>query len=273
MTRSAAVFDLWAAGREAWPSLPLAEDTFTEWLLDRLDADTDPASLVGPDLFLVCGCLTGLPGAADAFVSGPLARAARQATRMTDREAVADLLQDLALQMLTPAPDGAPPKLAQYSGRGALLVWLRMAVTRRALNAGRGAGRTVSFDQIDWDKAGTHDPERSALRRIDAAEVASIFAAAAEATPAEDRTLLRLHYLHGSTLTELAALHHTSRSAIHRRVEAAREAMWGRVRDGLRARLSTSDSECRSLMLLFQSQFRDHLGGVLRGADGPAQLS
>lgn len=255
---------LWEAGRQAWPELALPLDLFTEWLLERTPPELDPAGLVGADLYLVCACLQGVPGAADRFVSDPLSRAARRASGVANAEDLADVVQELALQMLTRGPDGSPPKLAQYSGRGALFVWLRMAVTRRALNAGRGTGRVVSFEQIEWDQAGPHNPELSALRRLTRVEVGEVFAAATAATPPEDRALLRLHYVEGSTLSELAALHRTSRSSMHRRIDAAREALFERVRAALSATGSVSETQCRSMLLMMQSDFRLQIGRLLQ---------
>lgn len=265
--REGALQALWRAGHGAWPTLGLDVEAFVAWVGPRLDPDLDPAHLVAADLFLTAACLLRVPGAAEAFVQGPLAQAERHIVSIVKTpEARAELMQEIATLLLTPGADGAEPRLAQFSGRGPLTVWLRMTVTRRALNLGRGKTRLVDYDEVAFDRVADSDPELSTLRRRHKGEIAAIFREATAATPREDRMLLRLHYVQGSTLNELAALFRTSRSSLHRRIDAIRADLMQRIGVLVRQRLRIDTAEQASMLRLFQSDLRDNLRAILADA-------
>lgn len=253
------------AGRASWPTLELPLETFVSWLEPRIGTD-DPEKLVAADLYLVAACLLGVPGAARVFIEGPLAATERHLLRVAPSAAVAaELLQEMSVDLLTPGVDGGEPKLAQYTGRGALAVWLRMTAARRALNASRGpASRTVVHDEQSDVRVAPQDPELSVLRRRHQEEIAAIFREVTDDIPAEDRALLRMHYVQGSTLGELAVVFRTSKSALHRRVEAVRGTLHTRINELVRGRLKLSASEHGSMMRIFQSDLRDAMAQFLR---------
>ncbi len=256
---------LWEAGRGAWPALALAADDFSAWLAPRLPPEQDPALLVAADIFLTTACLLKVPGAAEAFLSGPLAAVERHISGILKSEdARAELLQELSVTLLAAGPAGAEPKLGQYSGRGALVVWLRMAATRRALNVGRGKTRLVELDEVVLERVADVDPELSTLRRRHKSEIADIFREATAAVPREDRMLLRLHYVQGSTMAELATLFRTSRSSMHRRIEAIRDELMGRIAALVRRQMRIDASQQGSMLRLFQSDLRDNLRRIMQ---------
>ena len=141
---------------------------------------------------------------------------------------------------------------------------LRMTAARRALNKTRGKTRLVDFDQVALDKASDHDPEMSVLRRVHRDEIAAIFRDAISAIPAEERTLLRLHYVQGSTLAELAAIRRVSKSALQRQMDGIREALFERIATLVRQRIRLNASQQGSMLRIFQSDLREALGQMLR---------
>jgi len=158
---------LWTVGREAWPGLALDEADFVHWLRQRLEPGLDPRLLVAADLYLVAACLLGVPDAVKRFIEGPLAGTRRHIARIVGRPDVGDdLMQGLAVMLLSPDPSGAPPRIVQYTGRGALAVWLRMTAVRRALNVRRGQGKNVYLEEVAFEQISDHNPELSALRRV-----------------------------------------------------------------------------------------------------------
>lgn len=261
--RAARLQLLFAAGRTAWPALALDEPTFVAWATAAVP-DVPNEQLNPADIFLVAACLLDVPGAARAFVEGPLAAAEPSVQRiLTDPDARAELMQELAVHLLTPGPS-ADPRLGQYDGRAPLRAWLRMTAARRALNKGRGKTKVVAFDAVAFDQASDHDPEMSMLRRVHRDDIGAIFAEAIAVIPDADRALLRLHYVQGSTLAELAALQRTSRSSLHRQLEAVRDALFARIQVLVRQRLQLSTSQQGSMLRIFQSDMRDALGRFLR---------
>lgn len=254
----------WEVGRAAWPALELDADRFLAWIGPRLDSALDPAQLVAADLYLATACVLRVAGAAEAFVKGPLAATERHvASIVKSSEARAELLQDLSVLLLAPGVDGSEPRLAQYSGRGPLAVWLRMTATRRALNLGRGKTKHIEFDEVAFERVADADPELSTLRRRHKQEIGAIFREATLATPREDRILLRLHYVQGSTMNELATLFRTSRSSLHRRIDAIRDDLMKRIAILVRQRLRIDTSQQDSMLRLFQSDLRDNLRQLL----------
>lgn len=263
---------IWRRGAEAWPALALREADFVAWLGARL-GELDPVTLVAEDLYLVCAALARVPGASDAFVGRFRGELERHALKVVDEDLAEELIQELMVDLLT-GTDERAPRLEQYSGRGPLRVWLRMAVTRRALNVKRrrdprtahdmsSSQVAASFDALA-ERALDDDPEMAVMRRTHRAAMGEIFAMAIGEIAADERTLLKLHYGEGSTLNELALLHQTSRSAMHRRLEKARSRLLERLAELVGERLSLSESERKSVMRLFVSDLRDSLGRLLR---------
>lgn len=261
--RAEAVAALWARGRESWPALALDGARFADWLLPRLEPGQDPSRLMAADLYLAAACLLDVPGAAAAFVERYHAESERHARRVAGDTEAAELAQDVAVRVLLPGPDGSPPRLSQYTGRGPLGVWLRMTLVRRALNTTRTSGRHMPLEDAP-ELARSHDVERSVVRRRYRKEMGEIFREAAALMTRDERTLLRLHYLDGVTLDELATLYRTSRSTVHRRVEAARAAVMSQISALTAARLGIAPDDRASLIRVFQSDLRETLAFVVR---------
>ncbi len=265
--RAAALGAIWQAGRAAWPDLALDEATFVAWLDARIEPGIDPTVLSASDLYLAAACLHAVPNAARRFIEGPLAQVRHHIERIArqdgDGEAAGELQQQLAVLLLTPGPDGAEPRLAQYTGRGALTVWLRMAAVRRALNARRTSRRTVSLEDAALDQVVEQDIDLTLLRRKHRDAISAIFQESIAAIAPDQRTLLRMHYVEGVTLAALAAIHRTSRSSLHRRIEQIRDDLVTRMSELASRRLQLSGGEHHSLLRLFKTDLHDALGAFL----------
>ncbi len=261
--REVALRALWSEGRVAWPALALDASAFVEWA-SGLALGVAPERLHAADVYLVAAALLGVPGAVRAFIEGPLAAAEASVIRvLSEPEARAELMQELAVHLLTPG-ESSDPRLGQYDGRAPLRAWLRMTAARRALNKGRGKTKLVDFDAVAFDHASDHDPELSVLRRAHRGDIAAIFAEAITVISNQDRALLRLHYVQGSTLAELAAIQRTSRSSLHRQLESVREALFLRIGELMRQRMRLSASQQGSMLRIFHSDLRDALGELLK---------
>ncbi|NNC17011.1 hypothetical protein HRD49_25980 [Corallococcus exiguus] len=75
-----------------------------------------------------------------------------------------------------------------------------------------------------------------------------------EALPPRERTLLRLHHLHGFTMDRLATMYGESRSGVARRVLQSRERLLKLLRAELAGRLKPDDAALDSLLGLVNSQ-------------------
>ena len=122
--------EAWRAAREQWPEIDVPEDDFASYVLERVE--DSHASPSWSDLYLACACARRDPQALRAFdavlfpqIEPALARVARSVS--------SDEVRQILRDKLFVAEPGKRPKIADYSGRGALRTWLRITAMRVAL--------------------------------------------------------------------------------------------------------------------------------------------
>jgi RNA polymerase sigma-70 factor, ECF subfamily len=263
-------------GRAAWPELSLPAPLFVRHLAGHAArGDAEPASLSGlcaEDLYLACACAHGTPGAAAAFERHLLARVPGFLTRMAPSPVFVDEVeQELRIKLLVPAP-GAAPKIAEYSGRGALASWLRVVALRTAIDLRRrqdgelphretrGEGDSEG-EQLEAEGGGG-DPELRYLKDRYEADFKDAFRAGIQALTSEQRNVLKLNFVDGLNIDQIGALLHIHRSTVARWIAAGRAAI---LREGERLlgeRLGISAGEFESLARLLQSQLDVSLTGL-----------
>ena len=250
------VDELLAAGRAAWPEIDLARERFAAYL-GGLGRDGPPDEERGPELYLVCACLAGDGQALAAFDRRYLAQLAGFLHRI-DASApfVEEVRQILRVRLLVDDGERAP-RLADYTGRGALASWLRVVAIRAALDLKRARIDRPCDDAEIEALAGAparQDPEMDYIRTRYAAEFrAAIGTAMTELEPRE-RTLLRLGLVDGLTADQIAGVYGVHRVTVARWLAAAREHLAGRCQRRLEERLHLGPTELRSLLGLVRSQ-------------------
>ena len=115
---------------------------------------------------------------------------------------------------------GNAPRISEYSGRGSLAGWLRIAALREASKVARHERTEARLRPDDPPPALTPEEQTIRARYGDAFNEA--FRAAFAALPAEERLLLRLHFVDGLNLDRLAVALYCSRATAGRRLLAAR---------------------------------------------------
>ena len=268
MSREAAaptVAALVERARGAWPELALDDARFAAYLAGRLGDGDEPPYV--EDLYLACACVDGLPRALEIFDARHLSAVPRHLLRLDRSPAFVDEVRQRLRERLFVGSDGESPRLASYSGRGPLGTWVKIAAIRLALNL-RRSDRDQSLSPGDEPMiAGS--PELLLLRHRHRADFNAAFCQAVAALTVEQRQLLRLHFLDSVSLGRIAALHHVDKSTISRRLQLAREALFGETERRLRARLKLGDGEAGSLMRLLRSQLGDvSVARLLRASDG-----
>lgn len=243
------------AGR-AWPGLLIDGATFLAHLTQRLEPSEtldDAGRLHVEDLYLACGCVLGLPRALAAFDERHLGAVAHHLGRVDRAAPFADEVRQCLRERLLLAVDGAPPRLARYSGRGPLESFVQVAAIRVALNLKRG--QRSDEDPLDVDTpmlAG--DPEMRLLAARFRQDFRAAFADAVAALVPDERQLLRLHFLDGLTLGRIGALRGVDKSTVSRWLAQARARLFDETRHLLRLRLGLREGELDSLMRLVRSQ-------------------
>jgi RNA polymerase sigma-70 factor (ECF subfamily) len=247
----------YAAGQAQWHSVPLGPERFVRHLARHLPegAEDSLRQLHGADLYLACACAEGEPRALRAFEQHILQRVPPRLGQLS-QATVDDVLQELRQRLLLRRGE-APPRIADYSGRGPLLAWVRIIAARIAGELAHQQGRQVLFDEPPEVLArmlSSNDPERELLREDSRQALAEALRKALAVLPERERALLRLHHLHGLTMDRLAAMYGESRSSVARHVAQARERLLELTRQELSSRLKLAGVEVESLLGLVQSR-------------------
>jgi RNA polymerase sigma-70 factor (ECF subfamily) len=255
-----------AAAQAEHPEICLDEQAFAAHLGAVLAAGAGVAELSAlraADLWLALGCAQGDPRALRVFDERLLGALPRLVSRLRlDRAAIDELGQVLRERLLVGAPR---PRIADYAGAGPLEAWVAAAAVRTALNLQRQAApeaRAARDQEASLPAAGL-DPELGYLKSRYRRDFEQAFEEALGALPAPDRGLLKLHYLDGVTLDQLARTRNVHRATAARWLAAAREALLAGTRASLRARLRLSDREFESLLGLVRSQLLPRLESFL----------
>ena len=253
--------------RTAWPDLGLPAATFIQHLAERLvlaagATPGDPTALFqaldrlhAGDLYLACACVHGNKAAAAIFSRDYLGQVAHLIAHMRlPKEELEDIRQSLGERMFVGGAEGRP-RLLDYSGQGALLSWIRIAALRRALDRRRQQQHLVpADDRRAGAVAELGDVQEEYLKQRYRQHFEDAMRNALAQLSAEQRSILRLHFLDGLSIDKLGALFKIHRATAARWIAAARRALLLDVRAQLEARLQLTPSEVDSLGKLVRSQ-------------------
>jgi RNA polymerase sigma-70 factor (ECF subfamily) len=244
--------------REAWPEMGMDAGAFLAHMAERLPATGEAhevlASLRAEDFFLAFACVRGEARALEALDAHVLSQVGTWLPR--EQPALVDELRQLLRQRLLIPVDGAPPKLASYSGRGPLGQWVRAVALRLHIDRQRAAPRERPLEEAPAalaDRLGA-DPELAFIRERHQEDFRVAFRAALGRLEARERNLLRLHHVHGQSMDEVSATYQTPRSTVARWIARARERLLTLTREELMARLRLTPDELDSLLRLVRSQ-------------------
>jgi len=250
---SADVEELLGAGLEAarreHPGVTLSADAFARHVASIVSPDRLGVARLS-DLFLVAACLEGEPAAIAAFerVAQPILRGA--VGRIAREGASTDeLVQALRVKLLVGEP-GKKAALAQYEGRGALEGWVRILVTRFALNERRTSlrRREDSDEALGLTASADADPELRHLRARHAGPFKAAFETAVTELTPDARNVLRFHYLDRLNIDQIGLASGVHRVTAYRHLEKAKRDLIDRTRAHLRAELGVDEAELESVM-------------------------
>jgi len=183
-----------------------------------------------------------------------------------DGDFVQEVLQEVWAKLLV----GPNAKVRQYSGRGPLLGWIRVAAARVALDHCRGKGvralREVELtEQLAAQGA---SPEAFLTKARLGPAFQHAVQRAVEALAAQDRNVLRMHVSGGCTIDEIGRVYNVHRATAARWIDRSRL----RIYDAVRCELCTQDSkltesEFKSLANLLRSQLELHLSSQSHAGD------
>jgi RNA polymerase sigma-70 factor, ECF subfamily len=245
----------YAAGVVAWPKVKLDPETFGAHLggLVREGSNDGIEMLHGADLFLAAACLEGAPGAHRAFRDTFAPQFARYVARIDANPAFVSEVTQETTTMLLLGNDRRAAKISQYSGRGPLGAFIRVAAVRVAQDKKKAQGSQHTPESAGGLADGADDPELQLLKRKYARHLALAIKGALAELPEEERRLIKLHYIDGLSIDEVGARCNVSRATAARWLARARKHIADQTRVALAARIGASQSPA-SVLALVQSQ-------------------
>lgn len=249
----------------ALPGLPAPAAGFAEHVAAQLGPDVAAgpglAALDVPDLYLAYCCAHGDARALaelDRRYGPELERALRRA-RNTGSEP--DDLRQRLYERLLVAPEGGPPRILGYTGRGTLRGWLRVTTTRLIINAARDHGRRPVSHTDDDALLGQilvaraeDDPELGYLHAHHREALSRALTSAFESLSARERNMLRYSVLHQVSNEQIGRLYGVHRATAFRWRQDALRALVDAVRASLRTSLQLDRAELDTLLRNVESR-------------------
>jgi RNA polymerase sigma-70 factor (ECF subfamily) len=248
-----------SAGRAALPEVVVDEPELARHL-EALGGVDDLRHAA--DLYLACACALGHPQALAAFERTQLSRVPSYVARVDATPSFADEVTQLVRTRLLVAEPGRRPRIADYSARGALGGWVRVAALRVALDLRGERDRHA----VDLAPELVHaDPELLLLRARYRDAFAEAVRAAISGLTTRQRRLLRMHFVDGLGIDAVGQVYRVHRATAARWLRDARESLISDTFARLGAALGMSETELHSLVRVVRSEVEVSLGGFLAG--------
>jgi RNA polymerase sigma-70 factor (ECF subfamily) len=251
-----------------WTGVRPPAEEFVRHLGERLAGEPDPEALLGSlfveDLYLAYACALGDRVAIAAFEREVLVHVGEFVSRIDGAAQHLDEIRQVLRERLL-VGDGKP-RVLDYSGRGALGGWVRVAAVRQALNV---VQRTRELADPHEDLAAravanTPDPELQLLQARYRGEFEAAVEEALGGLSSRDCNLMRLHFVDGLSVERIRHAYGVHRVTVTRWLASARRQLLARTRKILRVRLGLSPSEIDSLVKILQSQLAISISQALQ---------
>jgi RNA polymerase sigma-70 factor, ECF subfamily len=258
------------AGRTAWPGVELEAEAFLRHVARHVpkggSAEEHVKELHAADLYLACACMEQVPAALTAFQERFSTEVDQAVRKRKDTTLQPEELRQVLWEKLFVGRPGAPSKIANYSGRGPLGAWVRVAAVRTSLNLREQGAREipVEVERPVFTNLSTPDPELAFLKSRYRAEFKEALEAAMAQLPSDQRNVLRLHFLDGLSIDRIGAVYGVHRATAARWVQKGREALMEGTCRLLSERLQVSPPELESILHMVRSQLDVSLGGLMK---------
>lgn len=248
--------------RAAWPNLELDWTMFIGHAAQQLPTEAPFAEVARSwhiaDLALAFACAKGDSNALSAFdrlYAGELRAAAAKVRDARDL----DEAKQLVWQRLFVGDGHSPPRILNYSGRGPLRAWYRVALVRVLIDGKRQlAGQHKTLEehrQLGVGQAAL-DPETEYFKHLYRQHFEQALELASQQLEPSERNILRAYYVENLNVDQLAVAFGMHRATAARKVSRARERLLELTRASLQQRLTVSDAELESILRLIRSRLQ-----------------
>jgi RNA polymerase sigma-70 factor, ECF subfamily len=256
------------AARASFPDFHVDGEAFLRHVAARVEGQSDLAGaldgIAGSDLYLAFACAQADAKAVAEFERRHVAEVPRALSRLGPTAEFADEVQQALRERLLVRQGDRPARIADYSGRGPLGAWVRVAAVRLALSLKR-TRRQAPVLPGDVPELGAVliDPEMDALRRRYRDVLKEAVQAALTSLREPERVLLRRHVLEGKTVEQLGAEHGVHASTISRRITRIRGTVLEHTQRILVGKVGLHQSELKSLLHVLRTDLDVSLERVL----------
>nr|QKW93731.1 DNA-directed RNA polymerase sigma-70 factor [Vitiosangium cumulatum] len=267
--------------RAPWPEVELPAERFIRHLAERLPETGSEEPVVSrieqlslTELYLACACVQGIDAATEALDRHYLSRLPGLLGHLRQPAAIIDdVCQLTRVKLLVHTPEGRPPRLNDYTGRGALLSWVRITAVRIALRvcASDKPAPDEGVVEVLESLPAPGDVELDLIRRRHHAEFRQAVREAFTALSMDERHLLRLHIVDQLSTTELGALFRVNQSTVSRWLKSARQTVFNETRRRLQARLGLSARDFQSFLAALDSQLELGISLIFGEEDAQAR--
>ncbi|WP_224372614.1 sigma-70 family RNA polymerase sigma factor [Hyalangium versicolor] len=263
----------WEGSRTQWPGVELPPTVFVAHLAERLSDTNPPVSVESlleqvstEELYLACACLRGVPTAIAAFERQYLAKLPKLLKSPGQPAAMIDDVCQLAREKLLVAAPPEKPKLAEYSGRGSLMGWVRITAVRIATRqrmAEKPAPDREAETIFKALPAPGLDAELDLIKRRYHADFKAAVREAFSGLSDDERHLLRLYFVDQLSTYELATLYRVNQGTISRWLKSARQTVYEETRRRLQSRLGLTTRDFKSFLAVLDSQLELSISQLL----------
>lgn len=257
-TAEHALTALCAEAANAWPGVSVEAAAVIGVLAGKLAGEDPPAltAAAATEIHLAIACARGDNAAVAAFERAyldvvPQALAGMKLPAATIEDVRSAVRDKLLLARSGPHGD-LPPRVLEYAGRGRLRGLVQVTATRTAIDRIRLEEREVELPAREL--AASADVAMSLIKVQYRAAFSAGFAHAVAAASRRDRNLLRLHFLGGVTLEQLAEMYGVHRATIVRWLAAARAAVFDATREHVAGEIAAPAEELDEMFELVKSR-------------------
>ncbi len=238
----------------AWPGVRVEPATVIGALAGKLAGDDPPAlsAAAVTEIHLALACARGDNAAVAAFERAYLEVVPHALAGMKLPAATVEDVRSMVRDKLLLADGDRPARILEYAGRGRLRGLIQVTATRTAIDRIRLEEREVELPAREL--AATTDVALSLIKAQYRAAFSAGFAHAVARASRRDRTLLRLHFLGGVTLEQLAQMYSVHRATVVRWLAAAREAVFAATRDHVAEQIDAPTEELDEMFDLVKSR-------------------
>lgn len=245
---------LYADAAAAWPGVTVAPAELIEAFEAKLAAD-DPPPLTATgaaELYLALACARGDTAAIVAFDREYLSVVPIALSGMKLPAATVEDVRSTVRDKLLLAEGDRRPRIVDYAGRGRLKGLVQVTATRTAIDRIRHEQKEAELPANEL--VGPGNLELSLIKAQYREAFIAGFARAVAAASRRDRNLLRLHFLGGVTLEQLAQMYGVHRATVVRWLAAAREAVFGATREHVAEAIGAPPEELDEMFDLVRSR-------------------